>query len=70
MKTKRLPRLTKRQLEVLEGIARGELRKQTADRLGISFGTVKNHAREILDRLEAETSAHAVYRYYVEGLGQ
>ncbi len=64
------PRLTKRQREVLYGIAQGELRKQTAHRLGIATGTVKNHARDILCRLEAETPAHAVYRYYVEGLGQ
>ena len=54
------PRLSSRQLEVLEAIASGYSNDEIALRLGVSTETVKSHVHMILARLGARTRAHAV----------
>jgi two-component system response regulator FixJ len=53
-------RLTKRQHEVLEGIARGEPNKVIAWKLGLSVRTVESYRAQVLARLRARNSADAV----------
>jgi DNA-binding CsgD family transcriptional regulator len=52
--------LTRRQAEVLGLVADGHTRQEIADRLGISYDTVKRHVENILARMDARNSAHAV----------
>ena len=59
----RVPRLTPREKQVLEGIASGRSNKQIAAALGIGVETVKDHCRGVyeklgvVDRLGAATEA-------------
>ncbi len=46
-----VPRLTDRELDVLKLVARGLTNRDVADNLFISENTVKNHVRNILDKL-------------------
>jgi DNA-binding CsgD family transcriptional regulator len=52
--------LSPRETEVLALIATGLSSKQIARRLGIKYGTVKNHVLHILAKLNAANRAHAV----------
>lgn len=52
--------ITKRQRQVLELLASGLRIKQAADRLGISYGTAKQHSEAALARLGARTTEQAV----------
>jgi DNA-binding NarL/FixJ family response regulator len=52
--------LTSREIEILEGIARGLSNKRIADALGITEGTVKTHVNNILGKLGADDRTHAV----------
>jgi DNA-binding NarL/FixJ family response regulator len=45
------PQLTPRELEVLRHVADGATNREVASRLGISENTVKNHVRNILEKL-------------------
>jgi PAS domain S-box-containing protein len=56
----RLARLTPRQQQVLQLMARGLLNKQIAFELGISDKTVKMHRAALLTALEAKASADAI----------
>jgi PAS domain S-box-containing protein len=56
----RLARLTPRQQQVLQLMARGLLNKQIAFELGISDKTVKMHRAALLAALEAKASADAI----------
>jgi DNA-binding NarL/FixJ family response regulator len=48
---KRVPRLTSRELEVLQLIAEGKANKQTAAELGISIKTVEKHRQNLMAKL-------------------
>ncbi len=53
-------RLTERQQQVLQGIARGEPNKIIAWKLGLSVRTVESYRAQVLARLRARNSADAV----------
>jgi NarL family two-component system response regulator YdfI len=62
-KTRREPGglgLTERELEVLEGAARGERNKDIAVRLGITERTVKAHFTSVFNKLGVDSRASAV----------
>jgi DNA-binding NarL/FixJ family response regulator len=52
--------LTRRELEVIELMARGASNGDIAERLVISEGTVKSHVKHILRKLHAANRAQAV----------
>ena len=54
------PRLTEREVQILQLIGRGYLNKQIAAVLGIRENTVKNHVGEILRKLHASCRTQAV----------
>jgi len=54
------PVLTGRELEVLKLVARGLSNKDVADQLFISENTVKNHVRNILEKLHLHSRMEAV----------
>ncbi len=55
-----LPRLTDRELEVLNLVARGLNNREIAEKLFISENTVKNHVRNILEKLQLHSRVEAV----------
>ncbi len=54
------PRLTERELEVLKLVAKGMSNREIADELVISDNTVKNHVRNILEKLHLHNRMEAV----------
>ncbi|MGH3353133.1 MAG: response regulator [Nocardioides sp.] len=54
------PKLTDRELEVLGLVAKGLNNREIAKRLFISENTVKNHVRNILEKLQAHSRMEAV----------
>jgi len=54
------PRLTERELEVLKLVAKGLPNKDIAKQLYISENTVKNHIRNILEKLQLHSRIQAV----------
>ncbi len=52
--------LTEREMEVLEGVARGERSKEIALRLGITERTVKAHLASIYNKLGVDSRAAAI----------
>jgi two-component system NarL family response regulator len=60
------PRLTDRELEVLKLVAQGLNNREIAKRLFISENTVKNHVRNILEKLQLHSRMEAVM-YAVRG---
>lgn len=56
------PKLTPRELEVLNLMATGLANKEIAQRLGRRLPTVKNHVRSILSKFEAHSRTEAVAR--------
>ncbi|MBK5267324.1 MAG: response regulator transcription factor [Acidimicrobiia bacterium] len=56
----RKPALTGREVEVLQFIARGLTSREIGERLYISENTVKNHVRNILDKLGLHSRGEAV----------
>jgi len=56
----RKPALTGREIEVLELVARGKTSREIGDALYISENTVKNHIRNILDKLGLHSRNEAV----------
>jgi DNA-binding NarL/FixJ family response regulator len=54
------PRLTPREVEVLRHVAEGASNRVIAGRLGIAENTVKNHVRNILEKLRLHSRAEAV----------
>jgi len=54
------PRLTEREMEVLRLVAKGMHNREIAKALFISENTVKNHVRNILDKLQLHSRMEAV----------
>ncbi len=54
------PRLTPREMEVLQHVAQGMNNREIAKRLFISENTVKNHVRNILEKLHLHSRMEAV----------
>jgi DNA-binding NarL/FixJ family response regulator len=63
------PRLTEREREVLDLVARGYPNLRVARHLGVSEKTVRNHVSAILAKLPAATRAEAVALARDNGLG-
>jgi DNA-binding CsgD family transcriptional regulator len=53
--------LTARQFDVLHRIAQGQSWQQIGRDLGLTVGGVGSHSKQILRKLGAQTSAHAVF---------
>jgi two-component system response regulator FixJ len=56
----RIARLTKRQRQVLQGMAGGEASKTIAQRLGISVRTVETYRAQLIDRLGVRNGVEAL----------
>jgi two-component system NarL family response regulator len=54
-----VPRLTRRELDILKLVARGRLNREIARELFISENTVRNHIRNILDKLQMHSRMEA-----------
>jgi len=54
------PKLTDRELEVLRLVAQGKTNREVADELYIAENTVKNHVRNILEKLHLHSRMEAV----------
>jgi two-component system nitrate/nitrite response regulator NarL len=63
-----IPRLTARELEIVELIGEGLTNKQIARRLFIEVATVKNHVHHILEKLGVHHRKDAVVRLRAAGL--
>jgi DNA-binding NarL/FixJ family response regulator len=64
----RTPELTGRELEILGMVGDGMTSKEIAEKLYISENTVRNHVRNILDKLGMSSRFEAVSWAYREGL--
>jgi len=60
--------LTERELEVLDGVVRGERNKEIAMRLGLSEPTVKTHLASIFGKLSVDSRASAAVAAIERGL--
>jgi len=58
--TAQLPELSRRELDVLEGMARGSTYRQIAETLAISPHTVHTHVRKLYEKLDARSRHDAV----------
>ncbi|MGN6754253.1 MAG: response regulator [Intrasporangium sp.] len=54
-----VPRLTKRELDILKLVAQGRLNREIGGELYISENTVRNHIRNILDKLQMHSRMEA-----------
>ena len=59
--------LTNRELEVLDYLSRGLLYKEIADRLQISFHTVRQHIGNIYSKLHVQNKTEAINKVYGNG---
>lgn len=64
----RRPELTGREIEVLGLVGAGKTSKEIADELYISENTVRNHVRNILDKLGMKSRFEAVHWAHREGI--
>jgi len=63
------PSLTRRELEILELMARGCDNAQIAANLGLSEKTVRNHITNVFDKIAVENRGQAIVRAREAGLG-
>jgi DNA-binding NarL/FixJ family response regulator len=56
-------KLTERESEVLDYLAKGYANKEIADKLGLSLPTVRSHLRSIYDKLHVRSRTEAVVKY-------
>jgi len=56
-------KLTKREQEVLELLAKGFFYKEIGEQLGVSLATVKSHLRQIYEKLHVQTRTEATVKY-------
>jgi DNA-binding NarL/FixJ family response regulator len=61
---KQIPRLSSREIEVLQLIAEGQANKQIAEELGISIKTVEKHRQSVMDKLRIHDTA-SLTRYAI-----
>ena len=57
-------KLSPRELEVLELLAKGYLYKEISESLGLSYETVHNYIRRIYEKLRVRSRSQAVAKYY------
>ena len=55
--------LSPREQEVLDFLARGFLYKEIADRLGVSYATIRTHVERIYQKLRVRSRTQAIARY-------
>jgi DNA-binding NarL/FixJ family response regulator len=55
--------LSPRELEVLDLLAKGYLYKEIAEKIGISFATVRTHVRHIYEKLHVRSRTEAVAKH-------
>lgn len=55
--------LTPRETEILELVSQGLTNKEIADKLGLSFDTIRNRLRQVYDKLHVHCRAQAVIKY-------
>ncbi len=60
--------LTKREIEVLEHLSKGLLKKQISDKLGISNATVSTHVSHIYEKLEVQNAPAAISTAFQAGI--
>ena len=65
----RLDVMSRRELDILRGIARGQGNKEIARSLGIAEATVKIHVQHILRKLDVSSRVHAAVIATEHGLG-
>jgi len=70
MAAARRPELTGREVEILSLVGEGKTSREIADELYISENTVRNHVRNILDKLGMKSRFEAVNWAHREGLIQ
>lgn len=63
-----VPELTRREVQVLQALARGLTNRAIADELVISENTVKNHVRRLFEKLGVRSRTEAVIRGAREGI--
>jgi DNA-binding NarL/FixJ family response regulator len=56
-------KLTKREVDILQHLARGYQNKEIADLLGIGFDTVRTHLRNIYEKLHVNSRTEAVVKF-------
>ena len=56
--------LSTREMEVLERLAQGFLKKEIADQLGISYGTVRTFTERIYEKLHVRSRSEAAAHYF------
>jgi two-component system NarL family response regulator len=64
----RVPELTGRELEILGLVGNGKTSREIAEELFISENTVRNHVRNVLDKLGLRSRFEAVTWAQREGL--
>jgi DNA-binding NarL/FixJ family response regulator len=55
--------LSPREIEILEQLCEGLANKEIADRLGISFETVRVHLKNIFEKLHVRSRTEAAMKY-------
>lgn len=63
-----VPNLTKRETEVLQGVAKGLTYNEVADMLGMSPNTITSHIKHIYRKLEVRSRSEAVFEAVQLGL--
>jgi len=58
-----IQKLSRRELEVLDRLAKGWTYKQIATRLGISVDTARDHLRSIYGKLDVHSRSEAIVKY-------
>lgn len=64
----RTPALTKREIQILEFIARGLTYVEIGAQLSIALGTVQNHVKSVYRKLEVHSRGRAAYEARTRGL--
>jgi DNA-binding NarL/FixJ family response regulator len=59
-------KLTPRELEVLQSLAKGNSYKMVADELSISIETVRTHIKRIYEKLHVHSVAEAIAKAYLK----
>lgn len=56
-------KLTTRETEILEWLCKGLVAKKVADRLEVSYDTIRYHLKHIYDKLHVHSRTEAVIKY-------